>query len=70
MFGAEDTVGIAASIRALRLGAEHSVGSVDRYAFEVAFGSREEAGPPVASDAVAHEFAGPVTRVGIEPTTY
>lgn len=39
MFGAEDTVGIAASIRALRLGAEHSVGSVDRYAFEVAFGS-------------------------------
>lgn len=47
MFGAEDTVGIAASIRALRLGAEHSVGSVDRYAFEVAFGSREERDHPL-----------------------
>lgn len=47
MFGAQDTVGIAASIRALRLGAEHSVGSVEGYTFKVAFGSREERDHPL-----------------------
>lgn len=38
VLGAQATVGVAASIRALRLGAEYSLGRVAAYSFKIAFG--------------------------------
>ncbi len=38
-FGVQGTIGVAAKVSVVRLGAEYNVGRVSGYSFKVAFGS-------------------------------